>query len=151
MKSFLIYLGVAVAVILAIVAVTRPFPITPGAQSGPDHYNQQNFQAGFTVGTDTYSALTDSSCATLTTWDPSSIAMNGTTTQAIALQGATVGDICVANISTTTASGVVNVSCSITASAASASAYGTSTVLVRNTGIAVDFPTTTLRTCYFGY
>ena len=73
-----------------------------------------------------------------------------TTTQDIAVLGATIGDVCVASIASSTTA-EVQATCSITASAASNSTYGTSSILVTNQGTAVDFATTTLRTCYFGY
>lgn len=99
---------------------------------------------------DTGATIQAMNCATLTTWNPGSLATLATTTQNIALQGALIGDICKASISSSTTA-EVQVSCSITASAPSASDYGTSSVLIKNQGTAVDFATSTLRTCYEQY
>ncbi len=99
---------------------------------------------------DSGSTIQAMNCATLTTWNPASLATLATTTQGIALQGALIGDICKASISSSTTA-EVQVTCSITASAASASAYGTSSILITNQGTAVNFATSTLRTCYEQY
>jgi hypothetical protein len=140
------YLIIALIVVLAVLFVPT-LKGNLGASSGTTHSNVEEFLAGLSVG-ERGTTLYDKQCATLS-WNPSSLAVNATTSQAVALQGAAVGDICNANIATTTA-GNVRVSCSITASAASESTYGTSTVLVQNLGGAIDF-NDTLRVCYEGY
>jgi hypothetical protein len=119
--------------------------------AGPTHSFQQDFLAGISVG-ERGTALLDSQCATLA-WklDTLTYGSTGTSTQAVALQGATIGDICTASMNTTTLTAAWQTSCNISASAASEAAYGTSTVTVNVLEGAVNFGTSTIRTCYFGY
>jgi len=106
--------------------------------------------AGASIG-ERGTTILDSQCATLTTWNPGNLVTGATTTQAIAVQGAAIGDICVASLASSSVGAAINVTCNISASAASEATYGTSTVTVENLDSAVNFTTSTLRTCYFGY
>ncbi len=93
---------------------------------------------------DSGSTIIEHSCATLTTWNPGNLITNATTTQDISLSGAAIGDLCVASLASSSVAAAVDVGCQV-------SGAGTSTVTVQNLDVAVNFTTSTLRTCYFGY
>ncbi|MBM3708157.1 MAG: hypothetical protein FJW69_07450 [Actinobacteria bacterium] len=80
-----------------------------------------------------------------TTWNPDSLANNGTTTKDVTLANSTVGSPCVVGLSSATSSGAYFLGCVI-------SANGTSTVTLLNvSGGTLDLANGTLRVTTFKY
>lgn len=142
-KNILVSALVAVVAVAAY-AIFFTHPALFGASSGPDHYNQENFNAGLSIGGQGNTPVAVRNCVTAT-WNPASTAgtsvSSSDTSVDIPIPGAVMGDTCVGSLTSATTS-AAQIECNITGTA-------TATISEVNTsGGALDLATGTAKACY---
>lgn len=142
--TFARYFSVS-ALIVALIALGLVYFAPPkfGASAGTEHYNQENFYGGYTVGSVNYTAISARNCATAT-WNPAAVGSTTVATLDLFVSGYAAGDILQASISTGT-QGLAVIAVGTTTTT------GTTTIVLfdpDNTSAAVDIATTTAKVCY---
>jgi hypothetical protein len=130
-----ISIGVLVVLVVVGFGLYLNKPVNLGASSGTEHYNQENFYGGI--------SQSGVGCGTAT-WNPGTLGTylvaTGTTSTAVSVGSAVLGNLCDASLSSATSS-AVDVSCNV-------SAAGTATVHIYNdTASSVTVATGTVRVC----
>lgn len=150
--KYISFAALAVALVaLGVVYLTpAPQPSPPfQASSGTEHYNQENFYGGFTVGNANYNVEASRNCGSAT-WNPGAVTSSTVATTTVNILGYTFGDVLYYGFSATTTDSTTNVSLDL--GVVGSSSGSTTTIatlsLPVSANTSINAPTGTLKVCF---
>ena len=151
MSKILIAVGIVIAIVLSVVAISRPSEVPPQGASGSSYTFEQEFLAGASFGIDGEN-LENVNCYSDATFDPTAI---GSTTLPSSVTfltpSASLGDVVVTSLASVTSTNAWFTYGKVTAGSGTATASSTFYLASATTTVAINLTTSTAKLCVLDF